>query len=76
MSTFERDFGKYVVLKVDDVKELPPVLRIKLLDVMAAVKDLRSKKCKDDHNFVCIHDGMACYEAAWKLVEDEVNGNS
>lgn len=74
MDTFERK-EKYLVLNLADVeKALGPKGKAKLDNIINRINEHREKLEKPQRNFVCIHDGMKCYEAAWKLVEDEVNG--
>ncbi len=73
MTDFERK-EKYIVIKIEDLDKLNVADQFALAQVCNRIDRVRNAAGKQHREFVCIHDGMACYEAAWKLVEDEVNG--
>lgn len=73
MADFERK-EKYIVIKIEDLERLNVADQFAVAQACNRIDRGRFAEGKPHRNFVCIHDGMACYEAAWKLVEDEVNG--
>lgn len=66
---------KYVVLKIAEIEALPPSMGFYLAAIFAHIELQRRREGKHHRKFVCIHDGMKCYEQVWKLLEDEVNDN-
>ncbi len=74
---FERK-TKYLVLKLDDIEAaLGPKGKAKLANIVKRVEEHREKRgAVPVIEAVVIRENMDCYEAAWKLVEDEVNGKA
>lgn len=75
MAKFERK-TKYLVLKLDDIDAaLSRDTKTILADMVKRVEDHREARGAERViEAVVIRKNMKCYEAAWQLVEDEVNG--
>ena len=72
---FERKI-KYLVIKEDDIEQaLTPMDHLILSTVLNKIERHREARgASPTIEAVVIRKEMDCYEAAWKLVEDEVNG--
>lgn len=69
-------FEKYIVIKIDDEENLLTLQeRMQLATICNRLDRRREANDKPKRKFVCIHDGMKCYEKVWQLLEDEVDGN-
>ena len=75
MAKFERE-ERYVVIKISDIEHvLSSVDQARLGGYLCDIQRHRvARGASGDIEAVVITKNMACYDAAWKLVEDEVNG--
>ncbi len=68
---FEKDYNKYLVLKVDDIRKLPRGLQEGIEAAMGWITAGRILEGKKNNSYVVVNEDEPYAETVWELIKKE-----